>query len=68
MYVIWLTLGYFEVDPNNTNNLGREYKADSGENERFRAMFIVDRSRPVGYEPGENLNSRDIVIYESFDQ
>ena len=68
VYVIWLTLGYFEVDPNNTNNLGREYKADSGENERFRAMFIVDRSRPVGYEPGENLNSRDIVIYESFDQ
>lgn len=68
IYLIRLTMGLFEVDPNNVNSLGREYGADTGENERFKATFIIDRSIPVGFVPGEDLNARDVVIYESYEQ
>ena len=50
------------------NRLGAEYKESSGENERYRAMFIIDRSIPVGFRPGEDLNARDTVIFERFYQ
>ena len=74
VFVIRLTLGFFEVsasdimDPNAVDSVGREYKAEQGENRRYTAMFIVDRSIPVGFVPGEDLNTRDTVIYESYDQ
>ena len=67
-YVVWLTLGFFEVDPDDTTRLGREYNSDIGQNQRYRAMFIVDRSLPVGFLPGNALNARDTVIFESYDQ
>ena len=68
VFAIRLTLGFFEVDPADTNSIGREYKADIGENQRYRGLFIVDRSRPVGFIPGEDLNSREIVMFESYEQ
>jgi hypothetical protein len=55
VYAIWLTVGYFEVDPY-TNQLGRELGSDRGEVERHRAFYIIDRSIPVACQPGENHN------------
>ncbi|WP_146598209.1 hypothetical protein [Novipirellula aureliae] len=68
IFLVRLTLGFFEVDKNDVNRLGAEYKESTGENERYQAMFIVDRSIPVGFKPGEDLNARDTVIFERFYQ
>ncbi len=68
VFVIRLTLGLFEVDPNNIDSLGAEYNADIGQNQRYQAMFIVDRSIPVGFIPGQDTNARDVVIFESYGQ
>ena len=58
VFVIRLTLGFFEVDPA-TQNL---------RDQRYQATFVVDRSLPVGFEAGRDLNARDIVIFESYEQ
>ena len=68
VYLMRMTMGFFEVDANDPTSVGREYNADSGQNQRYRATFIIDRSRPVGFRPGEDLNVRDAVIFESYDQ
>jgi len=66
-YVIRMTVGLFEVDPVN-QSLGREYNEELGLNERYEAMFIIDRSRPVGFIPGQPLNARDVVVFEKYYQ
>jgi hypothetical protein len=66
-FLIRMTLGFFEVDAD-TLSLGREYNEDVGQNERFQAIFIIDRSRPVGFVPGKDLNARNVVIFEKFYQ
>lgn len=68
VFAIWMTLGLFEVDPLDVESVGREYNADLGNARRFKALFIVDRSIPVGFIPGQDLNARDIVIFERFFQ
>lgn len=67
VFVIRLTIGFFEVDAG-TLNLEKEYNADIGQNKRYQATFVVDRSLPVGFVPGEDMNARDIVIFESYAQ
>ncbi|HBJ38730.1 MAG TPA: hypothetical protein DDZ51_29060, partial [Planctomycetaceae bacterium] len=66
-FVVWITVGLFEVDAQ-TNALGREYNEHLGTNERFQAMFIIDRSIPVGFVPGRDLNARDVVVFEKYFQ
>ncbi|HBJ35112.1 MAG TPA: hypothetical protein DDZ51_10235 [Planctomycetaceae bacterium] len=66
-YVIRMTIGLFEVEPV-TQSLGREYNEELGLNERYEAMFIIDRSRPVGFIPGQALNARDVVVFEKYYQ
>jgi hypothetical protein len=98
VYAIWVTVGYFEVEPapdwltnednvrerfggdSNVNSaaslraralydrvypegytLGRELGIDTGANERQRGFYIIDRSLPVGFKPGEDLNVEDII-------
>ncbi|MCM2371757.1 hypothetical protein [Aporhodopirellula aestuarii] len=68
VFLIRLTLGFFEVDASNTNNLGREYGESTGKARRYQAMFIVDRSIPVGFVPGQDLNARDTVVFERYFQ
>ncbi len=65
-YLVRMTLGYFEVDPSNTDSLGAEYNEAIGQNNRYRAMFIIDRSIPVGFVPGEDLNVRKTVVFERY--
>jgi len=67
VFLMRMTLGFFEVDAA-TGELGREYNADAGMSERYQATFVVDRSIPVGFEPGKDLNARDVVIFESYGQ
>ncbi len=67
VFLLRMTLGFFEVDAA-TNELGREYNADAGTSERYSATYVIDRSIPVGFEPGKDLNARDVVIFESYGQ
>ena len=63
-----MTLGFFEVDAKNTNSLGAEYNEDIGTAQRSKGLFIIDRSIPVGFMPGNDLNARDTVVFERFYQ
>ncbi len=97
VYAVWVTIGYFEVEPApNWNDpddakkaavrqrfgatlndsdaatvaglalynrvypegymLGRELGSDTGNITRPRGFYIIDRSEPVGFKPGEDLN------------
>ncbi|EMI42575.1 hypothetical protein [Rhodopirellula sp. SWK7] len=67
-FLVRMTLGFFEVDATNTQNLGVEYNEDKGENRRYQAMFIIDRSIPVGFIPGQDVNARDTVVFERYFQ
>ena len=64
VFIVRVTMGFFEVDPNSANSLGREYKEEIAENERYQMLYLIDRSKPVGFVPGEDLNARDVVVYE----
>ncbi|SMP76783.1 hypothetical protein SAMN06265222_1223 [Neorhodopirellula lusitana] len=67
-FLVRMTLGFFEVDATNTSNLGAEYNEEKGENRRYNAMFIIDRSIPVGFIPGRDVNARDTVVFERYFQ
>lgn len=67
-FLIRMTLGFFEVAATDTTNLGVEYNEDKGESRRYHAMFIIDRSIPVGFIPGQDVNARDTVIFERYFQ
>ncbi len=66
IFLIRMTVGFFEVDASNTANLGAEYGESTGQTQRHRAMFIIDRSIPVGFKPGQDLNARDTVVFERY--
>ena len=61
VYAIWLTVGYFEVNPE-TGQLGQELGMDTGDVKRHRAFYIIDRSIPVAFEPGQNHNVDKCVV------
>lgn len=63
VYLVRMTLGYFEVDAS-TLATGAEYKADLGQNERYQATYMIDRSVPVAYEPGVDRNVRNTILYQ----
>ncbi|EAQ79999.1 hypothetical protein [Blastopirellula marina] len=69
VYAVWITLGYFEVEPTTISSvhpdgwqLGQELGSDTGEITRNRSFYLIDRSIPVGYEPGEDYNVEDAVL------
>jgi hypothetical protein len=75
VYAIWITVGYFEVEPApkpavqafperypDGYMLGQELGADTGEIKRHRGFYIFDRSIPVGYERGQDHNVMDAVL------
>jgi len=67
-FMVRMTLGFFEVDATDTSNLGVEYNEDKGESRRYQAMFIIDRSIPVGFIPGRDVNARETVVFERYFQ
>ncbi|MBL8892757.1 MAG: hypothetical protein JNL67_22465 [Planctomycetaceae bacterium] len=46
--------------------IGREHGLDRGKVRRDRAFYLVDRSIPVGFFPGENLNVDQAVLTRKY--
>ena len=46
--------------------LGGEVGEDSGTVQRHRAFYMIDRSIPVAFEPGENHNVDRAVVLRRF--
>lgn len=96
VYAIWITVGYFEVEPAPNFSdpavqarfnlsggstpaeiaaaqalynrvypdgymLGKEVGSDTGDVHRHRGFYIIDRSEPVGFKPGEDLNVERMI-------
>lgn len=73
VYAVWVTIGYFEVTPTPVSaaipdgwQLGAELGLDTGDINRHRGFYIMDRSIPVGYEPGEDHNTDDAILVRRF--
>ena len=70
-YAVWITVGYFELEDDPDDNvaihpdgyrLANELGVETGNVERHRAFYVIDRSIPVGYEMGQDHNVDDCVI------
>ena len=46
--------------------LTQELGSDTGEKKRHRGFYIIDRSLPVAFEPGENHNVDRAVLLRRF--
>ncbi len=60
VYAVRVTVGYFEFDA--TSGLGAEYGLDEGKARRHRAFYLIDRSVPVGYQEGQDLNTDKCIL------
>lgn len=63
VFSIWITIGFFEVDEN--LQIGAEVGTEEGEVQRYRGFYMVDRSIPVGFEPGFNHNVDQAILTSS---
>ena len=81
VYAIWITVGYFEVEPNmvpgepapvvdvfhpDGYRVAQEVGIDTGQVRRHRAFYIVDRTIPVAFQPGQNHNVDRAVLLRRF--
>jgi hypothetical protein len=62
-FAVWVTVSLFEYDP--VTEFGNEYIGPGGTPIRDREFFIIDRTVPVGYKPGENLNTDRTILHKS---
>lgn len=65
VFAMRMSLGYFEYNQLD-GQLGREYKSEMGRAERNNGFFIIDRSIPVGFYPGIDLNSDKTVLIRRY--
>ena len=76
VYAVWITVGYFEVSPAASGYnqsifpdgymLGRELGSDTGDIERHRAFYMIDRSIPVGFDRGKDLNCEKAILVKRY--
>ena len=75
VYAVWITVGYFEVTQNPAGvdaghpdgyRLGRELGIDTGNIERHRAFYIIDRTIPVGFQRGQDMNAEKAILLNRF--
>jgi hypothetical protein len=77
VYAVWVTVGYFEVTPKlpapvdrnvylEGYTLGKELGTDTGEVQRHRAFYVFDRSIPVAFERGRDLNVDKAIVLKRF--
>jgi hypothetical protein len=59
VFAVWVTIGY-STDPSPTSFT--EAGIDTGDIRRHRGFYIFDRSIPVGFDPGQDLNVRDAIL------
>jgi hypothetical protein len=62
VFAAWVTVSLFEYDP--VTGFGNEYVGDTGLPERERQFFMVDRTIPVGFKPGEDLNTDRTILLQ----
>jgi hypothetical protein len=68
-YAVWVTVGLFEVvRPGDRaqfipDELGPELGAATGANVRYRAFFVLDRTRATGFNPLRPGDYRDVIVY-----
>ncbi len=62
IFAVWVTVGLFEYDP--IDGFGDEYQTPTGGIERERKFYIIDRTVPVGFKQGEDLNYRNMILLE----
>ncbi len=60
VFAVRVTVGYFEFDP--ASGIGPEFGWDDGQAKRHRGFYVIDRSIPVAYEPGQDLNTENCVL------
>jgi hypothetical protein len=63
-FAVYITLGFFEYDPG--TGVGIEYGSDRGEAVRSKAFYVIDRSIPVGYRIGEDLNAGNTILIRRY--
>lgn len=75
VYAMWITVGYFYTEPAPGGvsavhpdglRLTQEVGSDQGTIERHRAFYLIDRSLPVAFEPGENHNVDRLFLIRRF--
>ena len=71
VFAVWVTIGFFEVVPNEEGiddahpdgfALSEELGMSLGQVNRHRAFYLIDRSIPIGFLPGENLNVDNCIL------
>jgi hypothetical protein len=62
VFAVWVTVSLFEYDP--IKGYGNEYVGDNGLPKRERQFFIVDRTIPVGFKQGEDLNVERTILLQ----
>jgi hypothetical protein len=74
-FAIWITIGYFEISPwpggsdathPDGYQLGKEIGSDTGEIVRHRAFYIFDRTIPVGFQRGQDVNAEKAILVKRF--
>ena len=67
VFAIWVTVGYFEWDPesNGFRPGNPEYGTETGTVQRSRGFFMFDRSIPMAYEPGVDHNIDRGILLQS---
>lgn len=73
VFAVWITVGFFEYNGaggggNGVSQfkVGKEYGLDNGSRQRYRAFYIIDRTRPVGYSPGSRMNADKTIILRRY--
>jgi hypothetical protein len=61
-FAVWVTVSLFEYDP--INEFGNEYIGPNGQPIRDRHFYMLDRTIPVGFKPGERVNADNIIVLE----
>jgi len=62
LFAVWITVSLYEYDP--IQGFGNEYVDERGEPKMERMFYIIDRTIPVGFKPGENLNTDRTILYQ----
>ncbi|XZE21625.1 hypothetical protein SH449x_001529 [Pirellulaceae bacterium SH449] len=60
IFASWVTISLFEYDPE--TGFGNEYVSPSGEPISEKYFYLIDRTVPVGYSPGERLNMERAIL------
>lgn len=73
VYAVWITMGDFEVEAVPIDDahpdgyaLGAERSNAAGEMRRHRAFYLYDRTVPVGFQRGSDLNAANGLLLEQF--